>query len=269
MLCGIHYHSPHSQQQSRFLRSFRSHRSLKDCTQEEEEMYCRPRKPSDASSLASSASETSSRPSTSSRRTDMSVDWDPLRLHPPLAAGPAPPLRDAGDAHTSRRYEPHELRQARSSHNLGRSPPQHHTQPSPSQTVIYDGFDFGFPSAGSSSSSSKPTPTTATTTSSRRRRRDPSPTPSDASSILSSISSDSTLSGSDGDLPLGFGLAPAPAARSRPRPRPPLHYEAQSGTSGLDDDTEFFIRRGGWKRRGIVFANTGFELAGEEESFEF
>jgi len=65
---------------------------------------------------------------------------------------------------------------------------------------------------------------------------------------------------SDEEMGLGLGLAPAPALRSRPRPRP-CHDEGA-------DEVELFMRRGGWKRRGIVFVNEGFELAGEDESFE-
>jgi hypothetical protein len=65
---------------------------------------------------------------------------------------------------------------------------------------------------------------------------------------------------SDEEMGLGLGLAPAPALRSRPRPRP--CHDAGA------DEAESFIRRGGWKRRGIVFVNSGFELAGEDETFE-
>jgi len=36
----------------------------------------------------------------------------------------------------------------------------------------------------------------------------------------------------------------------------------------VSDDAEYFIRRGGWKRRGIVFVDPGVPLAGEDETFE-
>lgn len=259
-MCGLS-HSPPSPNR-KFLRSFRSHRNLQSYFDSPTEDMIHQRHPSDASS-SSLDTTASSRPSTSSRKTDMSVDWDPLRLHPPLAPGPAPPLREAGDS--SRRYEPHELRQARSTHNLRHPVPQSPSTPSCS-TVIYDGFDFGFPS---STSTIRATPTTTR----HRRRRDPSPTPSDASSIVSNSSLSSADSEPDSPLEseaglcLG-GLAPAPASSCRPRPRPRLH-PAGPNSGGLDDDTELFIRRGGWKRRGVVFVNTGAELAPEEESFVY
>jgi len=211
---------------------------------------------SDASSLARPSID-----STSSRRTDLSIDWDPLRLHPSFAPGPSPPLRDAFDESTSRPYQPHELRHARSSQALRQpsspSSPSSHHQPC-SNTVIYDGFDFGFDNS--------PTPAltkfTNTTAPSSGRRRAPSPTPSDASSecslslSVSSIADDSPL---EEEMGLGLGLAPAPAPRPRPRPRP-----CDAGS----DDADYFIRRGGWKRRGIVFVNSGVPLAGEDETFE-
>jgi hypothetical protein len=70
-------------------------------------------------------------------------------------------------------------------------------------------------------------------------------------------------SSSDDDEMMGLnaGLAPAPAPRPRPRPRPAPQL------AGLDADAEYFMRRGGWKRRGIVFVNPS-PLAGEEETFE-
>jgi hypothetical protein len=59
---------------------------------------------------------------------------------------------------------------------------------------------------------------------------------------------------------LCLGLAPAPVPRPRARPRPRLD---DSG-----NDAESYIRRGGWKRRGIVFVNSEAPLAGEDETFE-
>ncbi|KAK4136979.1 hypothetical protein BT67DRAFT_439983 [Trichocladium antarcticum] len=214
MLCGLHQPSPHSHQQPRFLRSFRGRRNLKAKQGEQDEaMFSRDRRPSDASSLARSISETSNSrcPSTSSRRTDLSVDWDPLRLHPPHAAAPDLPLRDSTTS--SRRYEPH----ARPSHSPRTPPPQQHppssppsSPPSPSNsTVIYDGFDFGFPSDGGRN---KPTPTTAATAS-RGRRRDPSPAPSIASSTSSGSSFSCWSDAADDDSPHGLGLAPERGGR--------------------------------------------------------
>ncbi|KAL2023574.1 hypothetical protein VTK56DRAFT_2182 [Thermocarpiscus australiensis] len=225
-------------------------------------MPYRDRKPSDASSLVSS---TSSRPSTSSR-SDLSVDWDPLRLHPPLAPGPAPPLPDTFGE--SRQYTPHEIRRARSSHNLsslrnlrGYCSTSQLDYQSASETVIYDGFDFGFepkPAAAAAAALNHDTSVGGR----RTRRRDPSPAPSVASSSASSIvgRSDSVL-----EAGLMVGLAPAPQSRPRSRPRP---HSPEPG-SALDDEAEYFIRRGGWKRRGIVFVDSGPPLAGEDNIFGF
>ncbi|KXX79243.1 hypothetical protein MMYC01_203954 [Madurella mycetomatis] len=244
MLCGIYHHS-HAQQQNRFLRGLRSHKSWKHHDSHIETMH-HYRKPSDTGS----SSSLDSHPSTSSKA-DLSVDWDPLRLHPPTARGSAPQLPDAalGDgastASSKRPYQPRGLRQARSSHNLGRNQPMQHRCAS-SDTVIYGGFDFGF--------DAKPTPA-----SSSRRRRDPSPTPSDASTVSSSSSS--IPSGSE-DSPLE-GLAPAPA-------HPHSHYQRlpHGRPVGLEDGAEHFLRRGGWKRRGIVFVDSSALLAGEDETWE-
>ncbi|GAB1311665.1 hypothetical protein MFIFM68171_01875 [Madurella fahalii] len=243
MLCGI-YPPSHDQQQNRFLRNLRSHKSSKhhNSCMGTMDHY---RKPSDASS----SSSLDSRPSTSGRA-DMSVDWDPLRLHPPMAQGSAPQLPDAllGDGTSTisskRPSQPRGLRQARSSHALGRNQlMQHHCDSS--DTVIYGGFDFGF--------NAKPTQS-----SSLSRRRDPSPTPSNASTISSSCS---ILSGTE-DSPLE-GLAPAPAW---PHPH---HQRLHHGRAvGPHDEAEHFLRRGGWKRRGIVFADSSALLAGEDETWE-
>jgi hypothetical protein len=63
---------------------------------------------------------------------------------------------------------------------------------------------------------------------------------------------------------LCLGLAPAPAPRPRPRP-PPLDRSHGDGPAGEAED---FLRRGGWKRRGIVFVTVTGEEAGEDESWE-
>ncbi|AEO65318.1 uncharacterized protein THITE_153186 [Thermothielavioides terrestris NRRL 8126] len=235
MLCGIHCpSSPSSNHHPRFLRSFRSHKNLRQdhlgststSSSRSQEMHHHRYQPSgaSASSPARPSLDSSPRPSTSSR-SDVSIDWDPLRLHPPsLAPGPVPPLQDAFSGETSRasrRYHhhhqpPHELRHTRSSHNLRHqtrlSPPPplshrplHGSFPSSSpshSTVIYDGFDFGLGNAAAATAAhhqataaaaakaccTAPTPRSITTTAgvmTAPHRRDPSPAPSDASSECS------------------------------------------------------------------------------------
>ncbi|KAK3987411.1 hypothetical protein QBC44DRAFT_119246 [Cladorrhinum sp. PSN332] len=243
MLCGIppsHHHHHHH----RLLRSFRSHKSL---SQQAANMPFRQHHHTKASDLSSDTrssmeSTTSSRPSTSGGKSDLSVDWDPLRLHPPLANAPVPHLPEDDN---SRRYQPHEIRQSRSMHNIRsrqqhQQPHRHHHQHQPStSTVIYGGFDFGF-ETGHDHQNHRPTV------------RCPSPTPSSASDA-------SSLDGVREAEEWGDnGVITALPAPRRSRPHPP---------AGMDE-AENFIRRGGWKRRGIVFVSDATTLAGEDETWE-
>ncbi|AEO54691.1 hypothetical protein MYCTH_2313903 [Thermothelomyces thermophilus ATCC 42464] len=282
MLCGLqptssnHLHS--------FLHGFRRHRNSRqhrsDSSEPLENQSEMPRRHQHLASVAGSPARPSI-DSTSSPRTDLSIDWDPLRLHPSLAPAPSAPLRDAFSESSSRPYLPHELRLARSSRAAHQPPssPLHGRNPS-SETVIYDGFNFGFDNSdsnrnhssnnNSNNSNYHPTPaltkfTNATAPHSARRRA-PSLTPSDASSECSLTFSGS--SAADDSWPEeeigpggGLGLAPAPPPRPRPRPRPRTY-------DGGPEDADYYFRRGGWKRRGIVFVDSGPTLAGEDETFE-
>ncbi|KAK3902287.1 hypothetical protein C8A05DRAFT_15628 [Staphylotrichum tortipilum] len=283
MLCGIH--PPSNHHQHRFLRSFRSHKSLRQHSHDDsissttstvypfypDEMHPRRHRPSDASSLACPSLEPSSRrPSTASGSSDVSIDWDPLRLNPPnLAPGSPPPLLHDVFADmsltSSTSPTPSKLRHAHSSQVL-RAPPPPPSQPQPSprhaqqqqqqqppptfNTVIYSGFDFGFPNAPSP-------PTTTTPPTYSRRQRAPSLTPSIASSECSLVSGSASSLDEQLEEGLCLGLAPPPAPRARPRPQRDGEGEAEE-----------FIRRGAWKRRGIVFGMPGEGVAGEEETFE-
>ncbi|KAK4140217.1 uncharacterized protein C8A04DRAFT_32260 [Dichotomopilus funicola] len=282
MLCGIQQTSPHHHT---FLRSFRSHKSLRQekesihtehsgSSSSENDMH-RPHRhrPSDASSMARPSFD-----STISRKTDLSIDWDPLRLHPSLAPGPVPPLRDiVASENATRRHQPQELRHDQSSQAVRarhQGASSRSLATSTHSTVIYGGFDFGFDTT--------PTPAVATTTTTTNKmalathpgggmtkststsmdnHRAPSPTPSDASSEFSLSPSDDWGVIEDDDAALGFGLAPPPAPRARPRPRPNLD-------SSDSDSVEYFLRRGGWKRRGIVFVDARNALEGEDETWE-
>jgi hypothetical protein len=147
----------HEHHHRRILHSFRSHKSLRAEAAAAPEMPHprHQRHPSEAGSETRSSTE-SSRPSTS--RTDVSIEWDPLRLHP-VGPTPVPVLDD---------IKRHELRQARSLHGLGQHHERRTTTHSHSQShsepamVIYDGFDFGFASPGRATSYSAPSsPTTS------------------------------------------------------------------------------------------------------------
>ncbi|VBB72926.1 Putative protein of unknown function [Podospora comata] len=246
MFCGLphHHHTSH-----RALRSFRSHNRLRSEAASHSTMHFRHHhsQPSSASSLARSSMESSSssvsRPSTSGGKSELSVDWDPLRLHPPLACAPVPHLPEET---SSRRYQPHELRQARSMHNLRAQQHNNHTSRHNHQastaTVIYGGFDFGFDNSRSHQTSA---------------RRPPSPTPSTASDASSL---DGTRDAEEwGD---NFIVTPLPAPRRRPHPQ---HTPGQPAALSEADN---FIKRGGWKRRGIVFVSDTPALAPEEETWE-
>ncbi|KAK0737539.1 hypothetical protein B0T21DRAFT_365465 [Apiosordaria backusii] len=243
MFCGLphHHHNSH-----RALRSFRSHTRLRSEAASPSTMHFRHHhsQPSSASSLPRSSMESSvSRPSTSGGKSELSVDWDPLRLHPPLACAPVPHLPEET---SSRRYQPHELRQARSMHNLRAQQQNNHTsrhnQQAPTATVIYGGFDFGFDTSRSHKTSA---------------RRPPSPTPSTASDA-------SSLDGIRDAEEWGdnFIVTPLPAPRRRPHPQ---HTAGQPAALA---EAENFIKRGGWKRRGIVFVSDTPALAPEEETWE-
>ncbi|KAG7291831.1 hypothetical protein NEMBOFW57_001852 [Staphylotrichum longicolle] len=238
MLCGIHPPSSHHHHHG-FLRSFRSHRALRqhddsntDSFTSQEAMHHHHhhhrQRPSDASSPGRPSFASSSRPSTSSSRAEGSIDWDPLRMNPPsLAPGLAPPLQETVFEEDSRLYQPHELRHA------------------------------------ARRASSNPIP------SSRGAPHLPRPAPTPDASSECSISFGSISDASHAtpeEMGLCAGLAPAPAPRPRPRPRP--RFENGPGSSGgLDADAQEYLRRGGWKRRGIVFVDVEVEL-GEDEAFE-
>ncbi|KAK3363350.1 hypothetical protein B0T25DRAFT_562371 [Lasiosphaeria hispida] len=200
----------------RLLHSFRSHKTLR-ADAESQEMHHH-RNPSEASSVARSSTD-SARPSTS--RTDMSVEWDPLRLHPPMASAPSP-VFPSTHSQESRRYEPHELRQARAQHNTeGRTHSRAvHSQSSPTM-VIYDGFDFGF--------------------SQQAPRRRTSPAPSSSGSEFEAATPESR----------GAEWGPV-----TPRPHP------------ATNSPDYFIKRGDWKRRGIVFGGGETTMASEAETFD-
>lgn len=286
------------------LRSFRSHKNLKSQLRIEHlqdgEQYQQlhtpvhhqrpvpnvahhPRRPSEASSidtLNSDASYTSyttyspSRPSVSSRRVG-SVDINPLRLHPPTEDLFVPP-------HTSLRSPPrhhYERNHVGSSVSTGGNDSMDIEHPTPNfrelqrqrgaSLEIYDGFDFGFDNNGT------PAPGRATIAAAgtgdgyfgipvqpkSHWSRSPTPTPR--------TGDDEDEEMEDPDETPGAGPAPhetdwsaqtsqsTQSTPSKPRCRP---------VEGLDSP-EYFMKRGDWKRRGIVFDAT-VPLATEEETFD-
>ncbi|KAK4219065.1 hypothetical protein QBC37DRAFT_167550 [Rhypophila decipiens] len=234
-------HGSNSHNSRRILRSFRSHKSLKSATRSQDMAH--QRRPSDASTLsAARSSAESSRPSTSSRPARI-VDWDPLRLHPPLAKSHLP---FAAQNSSSAKNAHRELRQARSLHHLhGAYTSAHVGQPEPratsSRTVIYDGFDFGFDQMASPS------------------RREPMHDYHDDLYHQHRPSSPGASSTSSG----GSDFGPETPSDAQ------FHFQGltpRPHVAGLDA-ADHYIKRGGWKRRGIVF-ETEVPMASEEECFD-
>jgi len=146
------------------------------------------------------------------------------------------------------------MRQARPVQDLGSS----HHQPlhqrrrnapaGPAGTVIYDGFDFGF---------EKPSTNNLTPSA----WGPPSPAPStDGGSSISSY-----YFGSDGDDESATAALTTPVPRAGPERRGDA-VTPRARPAGMDD-TDYFIKRGGWKRKGIVFASD-VPAAQEEECFD-
>ncbi|KAH8885761.1 hypothetical protein GQ53DRAFT_769957 [Thozetella sp. PMI_491] len=225
--------SPHT---SRVLRSFRSHKSLKSAARRQPEIqithvsYNHVHKTSDSSSIIRSSLESDiSRPSTGG--TDVSSTSSTSTIEwDPLRLHPA--MTAVPTAPLPERRSQHELRGARSFQQLS----GHHTSfrslqnTRRSEVEIHEGFDFGFTPA------TRPAPVSAWSYSA-------SPTPS-------------SVAGSDA------GDGPEWGDEHALTPRPLHHYPA-----GPDSDADYFMKRGGWKRRGIVFTS-GITMASDDECFD-
>ncbi|KAK1779961.1 hypothetical protein QBC45DRAFT_119718 [Copromyces sp. CBS 386.78] len=248
MLCipittSDHHHHTQSQ---KMLRSFRSHKSLRSGHSSSNVQHAR--HPSDASSMDSRSSTTSSN--------GRMVDFNPLRCHPPdLSFTHRPSLGNISEDD----FEHRPVRPARSlpgpPHHSQRAhytttPRVHHHRPTTPTTVIYDGFDFGF-------NQNKPTPPAAPAA---RVAEPSSPTPS----IDSFSSSFSSVSSNPMDSHYCAGLAAAPQPRQRqPQTEVSTAMARPRGLGAADD----FIKRGGWKRRGVIF-ELDVPMADEEECFD-
>lgn len=263
------------------LRSFRSHKNLKSQLHIEHmqdgEQYNQlhapinhqrpvpnvvhhPRRPSEASSIETLNSDTSfPRPSTSTSRTEGSIELNPLRLHPPtedLFINPHGSLRSPPRHH----YERQHFGSSSSISSKGSADMDRPTLSfSDSQAQrggsleIYDGFDFGFDNR-----TPRPQPRKAaaggggdyfeipvrTAQPQPKSHWSPSPTPGTGEEK----EDDEDIDDTPGPL--------TPGSASRPRGR---------HTEGLDSP-EYFMKRGDWKRRGIVFTATA-PMASEEETF--
>lgn len=227
-----------NQHTSRVLRSFRSHKSLKsEARRQQPEIqithvsYNHVRKTSESSSVARSSMDSNfSRPSTS--RTDISSTSSTSTIEwDPLRLHPA---TAAPTAPIPERRSQHELRGARSFHHLNAQQGSRS-----SELEIHEGFDFGFASP-SGFSATRPPAVSAWSYSA-------SPTPSMA----------------DSDAGRLEGAGPEWGDEHGLTPRPHHHYYP----AGSGEDADYFIKRGSWKRRGIIFT-PGMTMASEDECFD-
>ncbi|KAJ4409955.1 hypothetical protein N0V85_004040 [Neurospora sp. IMI 360204] len=236
------------------LRSFRSHKGLRSGHSSGEVQHAR--HPSDASSMDSRSS------TTSSNGRMVELDFNPLRCHPPdLTFTHRPSLGNINEDELDHRP----VRPSRSlpgphhtQHHYTTTPRVHHhshqpTSPTSPTTIIYDGFDFGF-------DQNKPTPPSAPAHHSAGVATPSSPTPS-TDSFSSSFST-----ASSGSMESNYcaGLAAAPQPRHhRPQKEVSEAMTRPRGLSAADD----FIKRGGWKRRGVIF-ELDVPMADDEECFD-
>lgn len=261
-----HHHHFH-----KLLRSLKSHKGLRSGST---------RRPSDCSdcstcSMPRSSSENSVRPALIRGRSDSSSsgELDPLRAHPPMYTSRAPfdaykyipgygyedgdDAYDAGEKyprpHHSDAQHTSELRGARSMLNLkARNAWAFHEAVGGTALQIYDGFNFGFDADGQT------TPLSMHTKYHQRRPppeiiwSGPDELEGDSSSSSSSPSSSTAAS------PTTEGWSRPDAGVVTPRPNP----------VGFNEP-DYFLKRGDWKRRGIVFSPAGHVEATADECFDF
>ncbi|OIW30543.1 hypothetical protein CONLIGDRAFT_283038 [Coniochaeta ligniaria NRRL 30616] len=261
------------------LRSFRSHRNLKSHRRIEhlqdgeqyQQLYApvhhqrpvpnvahHPRRPSEASSIETLNSDASFPRSSTSRRDD-SIDINPLRLHPPTEDLFVPP-------HTHLRSPPrhhYERQQVGSSGSISSNDSAEMGHPTTSfrehqaqrggSLEVYEGFDFGFDNRTPRPGRNTPGPGRKAAAGSGKDyfsipvqpkshwSRSPTPTPGTGEE-------DDDME--DPDETPGAGPEPGRTEWSTP-PRRPRGLPLE----GMDSP-EYFLKRGNWKRRGIVFTAT-------------
>ncbi|KLU83343.1 hypothetical protein MAPG_02405 [Magnaporthiopsis poae ATCC 64411] len=289
---------------SRILRKCRSERRLRAKSTPQHVRKDSTFSTASSESLDRSSHHRQPRPSTDrddSHRPRMSEDdWDPLRLHPPMDDARSPHITSRGQPSDSQQPTPQppvvdrgtscnrygndaDMDDIISSYGLTAlrpPPPLANRRPllprmKTAEMDIHDGFDFGFID-GSPISPTSPTErlphqhhhhnhhqlhqhryqnnlhsaTSPVSIVARHRR------PSTASSTTSECSS--ILIPSHGAA--GLPTAPLPMAPSsnQTRPRPSL---------GSPDSPSFMLKRGDWKRRGIIFISEEAKVT-EDDCFE-
>lgn len=233
----------------RVFRSFRSHKHIRSTEHRqqhgnvEEQPREHRRQPSEASSIATITSDASR---SSACQTEMSIDFDPLRCHPPLqtACASHPPSRLNPRQHHFSDDEvsgsiPHTIPiQACSSHQ-----PQAPCQVS---NKIHEGFNFRFD------------PKSAKSVSDGYCARELKSNWSYSTLSLATTESDFGPDDSEDSYRVGTATETEPewGTALRPRPQP----------SALDTP-EYIMKRGAWKRRGIVFVPVPIVSMASEDCF--
>lgn len=219
--------------------------------------------PSSSSSLPS----TMSPPDASRSQHWPPIEWDPLKLNPPTPPVADPPARPRGDSLPG--YYTHQPPSSSSPSAGGRSlgggcggherrrPRMHHSD-SGFSLLIHDGFDFGFERAGGGDGRG------AGQHGGRDEEDDDDDDvhvkgwPSPVSSVDSGKSwfdhdDDDVPGDDDGAVKRSNELwGDAPAPRRRPQVSSP-------------GDANYFIQRGGWKRKGIVFGGKTDEVRQKDD----
>ncbi|KUI57651.1 hypothetical protein VP1G_04962 [Cytospora mali] len=220
----------------RMLSRVRSHRKLRSATaaEVEDEKHHRRQTSDNVSASVRGSSSTKS----DARTHWPPIEWDPLKLNPPT-----PPTADLPAR--PREGRPTTLRSKQSYAGYETRRPRMHHSDSGFSLVVHEGFDFGFERPESSRSHDDDDV---------HVKGWPSPTSSlDSGKSWFGDNDDDHHDDDDGAVKRSNELwGEAPSPRRRPQVASP-------------DDPSYFIQRGGWKRRGIVFGGKTAEVRQKDD----
>lgn len=243
----------------RILHHVCSHRKLRTATAAEvdEQKHAHRRQHSDsatASAITGSSPSSSAAAATSDARTHWPpIEWDPLKLNPPTPPVADPPARPRGDSLPGFTTTLQPGRPA-AGHEMRRRPRMHHSD-SGFSLLIHEGFDFGFERARDDAGGRRHAGGGGGGDGDDDDDDDvhmkgwPSPASSvDSGKAWGGDSDDNGHDDEDGAVKRSNELwGEPPTPRRRPQVASP-------------DDPNYFIQRGGWKRKGIVFGGKTEEV---------